>query len=36
MSNAHSTLQVEDVMAVARFRAALRQFLRRSERVARQ
>jgi len=27
---------VEDVMAVAEFRAALRQFLRRSERVARQ
>lgn len=27
---------VEDVMAVAEFRAALRQFLRRSERIARQ
>jgi DNA-binding MarR family transcriptional regulator len=27
---------VDDVMAVAQFRAALRQFLRRSERVARQ
>ena len=27
---------VDEVMAVARFRAALRQFLRRSERVARQ
>jgi DNA-binding MarR family transcriptional regulator len=30
------TPTVDDVMAVAEFRAALRQFLRRSERVARQ
>lgn len=29
-------LTVEDVVAVAEFRAALRQFLRRSERIARQ
>jgi DNA-binding MarR family transcriptional regulator len=29
-------LTVEDVMAVAEFRAALRRFLRRSERIARQ
>ncbi|HEY5059704.1 MAG TPA: MarR family transcriptional regulator [Gaiellaceae bacterium] len=30
------SFHVDDVMAVAQFRAALRQFLRRSERVARQ
>ena len=30
------TFQVEDVVAVAEFRTALRRFLRRSERVARQ
>jgi DNA-binding MarR family transcriptional regulator len=30
-----STFQVEDVVAVAEFRTALRRFLRRSERVAR-
>jgi len=31
-----TTFQVEDVVAVAEFRTALRRFLRRSERVARQ
>ncbi len=31
-----ASFQVDDVVAVAEFRAALRQFLRRSERVARQ
>jgi len=31
-----TTVQVEDVVAVADFRTALRRFLRRSERVARQ
>jgi DNA-binding MarR family transcriptional regulator len=31
-----TTLQVEDVVAVAEFRTTLRRFLRRSERVARQ
>lgn len=31
-----TTYQVEDVVAVAEFRTALRRFLRRSERVARQ
>lgn len=31
-----ASFQVSDVVAVAEFRAALRQFLRRSERVARQ
>jgi DNA-binding MarR family transcriptional regulator len=31
-----TTFQVEDVVAVAEFRSALRRFLRRSERVARQ
>jgi DNA-binding MarR family transcriptional regulator len=31
-----TTVQVEDVVAVAEFRTALRRFLRRSERVARQ
>jgi DNA-binding MarR family transcriptional regulator len=34
--NARTTFQVEDVVAVAEFRTALRRFLRRSERVARQ
>ena len=33
---AHAEPEVTDVIAVAEFRAALRQFLRRSERVARQ
>jgi DNA-binding MarR family transcriptional regulator len=33
---AQTTFQVEDVVAVAEFRTALRRFLRRSERVARQ
>jgi DNA-binding MarR family transcriptional regulator len=32
----HQNVPVEDVMAVAEFRAALRRFLRRSERIARQ
>jgi DNA-binding MarR family transcriptional regulator len=36
MTAQNETPTVEDVMAVAEFRAALRQFLRRSERVARQ
>ncbi|HET7567658.1 MAG TPA: MarR family transcriptional regulator [Gaiellaceae bacterium] len=36
MSEIEQTPAVEDVMAVAEFRAALRQFLRRSERIARQ
>jgi DNA-binding MarR family transcriptional regulator len=36
MSDGNTTPRVDDVMAVAQFRAALRQFLRRSERVARQ
>lgn len=31
-----TTFQVEDVVAVAEFRTALRRFLRRSERIARQ
>jgi len=31
-----TTFQVEDVVAVAEFRSALRRFLRRSERIARQ
>lgn len=35
-SEVHQHPAVEDVMAVAEFRAALRQFLRRSERIARQ
>jgi DNA-binding MarR family transcriptional regulator len=34
--SAQTTFQVEDVVAVAEFRTALRRFLRRSERVARQ
>jgi DNA-binding MarR family transcriptional regulator len=36
MSEIEQKPAVEDVMAVAEFRAALRQFLRRSERIARQ
>jgi DNA-binding MarR family transcriptional regulator len=34
--SARTTFQVEDVVAAAAFRTALRRFLRRSERVARQ
>jgi len=36
MKQTQQTPPVEDVIAVAEFRAALRQFLRRSERVARE